>query len=82
MEDNKVVDIDLGATEPMLAFFSSEDLTPDKRPVNEHFRFLAIQACLLIPRNPERTVMLRKLLESRDCALRAGRRQSNAKPSG
>jgi len=35
------------------------------------FALLANEIVATIPRNPERTVALRKLLEAKDCAVRA-----------
>ncbi|WP_375188428.1 hypothetical protein [Sphingobium yanoikuyae] len=54
--------------EPMLQFF---DGGLEKGPAVISFRKLAEQIVMTLPRNPERTVALRKLLEARDCAMRA-----------
>ncbi len=56
--------------EPMLQFFSYAHLPPHLAEVSSPFCDLAHTICTL-PRNPERTVALRKLLESKDCAVRA-----------
>lgn len=57
--------------DPLLQFFAYEHLPPhlqeDRRPFGE----LARRICETLPRNPERTVALRKLLEAKDCAVRA-----------
>lgn len=59
--------------EPLLEFFSTE--TPYHNwfriQLVESFEYLANSLVRNIDRSPERTVALRKLLESRDAALRA-----------
>lgn len=57
--------------EPMLQFFAWEHLPPDLQAVSKPFGELARKVANELPRNPERTVALRKLLESKDCAVRA-----------
>jgi hypothetical protein len=57
--------------EPMLQFFSYDHLRPDLQPVSKAFAELAHELAETLPRNPERTVALRKLLEAKDCAVRA-----------
>jgi hypothetical protein len=57
--------------EPILQFFSYAHLRPDLRDVSRPFGELADQMVLTLPRNPERTVALRKLLEAKDAAVRA-----------
>jgi hypothetical protein len=57
--------------EPMLQFFTYEHLREDLKPVSKAFGDLAEQVVKMLPRNPERTVTLRKLLEAKDCAVRA-----------
>lgn len=39
--------------------------------MSQPFGELAVKLCQTLPRNPERTVALRKLLEAKDCAIRA-----------
>ena len=41
------------------------------RSTSMHFCDLAQEVVDTLPRNPERTVALRKLLEAKDCAVRA-----------
>lgn len=55
----------------MLQFFSYKHLPPDLQEISKRFCHLAYHVCPTIPSNPERTVALRKLLESKDCAVRA-----------
>jgi hypothetical protein len=59
------------ADEPMLQFFDYNHLRDDLKVVSEPFCYLAVTICNTLPRNPERTTALRKLLEAKDCAVRA-----------
>lgn len=58
-------------TEPLLQFFSYDHLPPHLQVVSKAFGDLAHEIAETLPRNPERTVALRKLLEAKDCAVRA-----------
>jgi hypothetical protein len=57
--------------EPMLQFFAYEHLPPQLQTVSRPFGELARLMVQDLPRNPERTAALRKLLEAKDCAVRA-----------
>jgi hypothetical protein len=57
--------------EPMMQFFEYEHLPPHLQEVSKHFMGIANMIVASLPRNQERTVALRKLLESKDCAVRA-----------
>jgi hypothetical protein len=57
--------------EHILQFFAYSHLPPHLQEVSRPFANLADQIVASIPRNPERTVALRKLLESKDAAVRA-----------
>lgn len=57
--------------EPILQFFAFDHLREDLRPVSMPFHDLAHLVVNTLPRNPERTVALRKLLEAKDAAVRA-----------
>ncbi len=57
--------------EHILQFFDWVHLPPKLQAVSAPFCALANDLILLLPRNPERTVALRKLLESKDAAVRA-----------
>jgi hypothetical protein len=57
--------------EPMLQFFVYAHLPERLRDVSAPFGELADHIVQTLPRNPERTVALRKLLEAKDCAVRA-----------
>jgi hypothetical protein len=57
--------------EPLLQFFTTAHLREDLRPIADAFGELAREIAATLPRNPERTVALRKLLEAKDCAARS-----------
>lgn len=57
--------------EPILQFFAYEHLPVHLQEISKPFGELAKQITDSLPRNPERTVALRKLLESKDAAVRA-----------
>lgn len=59
------------AAEPLLQFFEFGHLPPHLKPTSQSFHDLAHKLIDEVPRNPERTVALRKLLEAKDCAVRA-----------
>lgn len=58
-------------TEHILQFFSYEHLPPHLQMVSMPFCELAKMIVDSLPRNPERTVALRKILEAKDAAVRA-----------
>ncbi len=58
-------------TEHIIQFFAYEHLPPHLQEVSRPFGEMAKVIIDTIPRNPERTVALRKLLESKDAAVRA-----------
>lgn len=58
-------------TEPILQFFAHEHLPEHLAAVSKPFGDLARFIVDNLPRNPERTVALRKLLEAKDAAVRA-----------
>ncbi len=53
-------------------FFSYTHLPPHMQVTSRWFCELAEKIVENLPRNPERTVALRKLLEAKDAAVRAG----------
>lgn len=59
-----------GPVEPIYQFFAFAHLPPHLQEVSRPFADLAT-TILTLPRNAERTVALRKLLESKDAAVRA-----------
>jgi len=56
--------------EPLLQFFEYDHLPTQLREVSRTYHILAHQIAGYYPRNPERTVALRKLLEAKDAAVR------------
>ena len=52
-------------------FFAFAHLPPHLQAISKPFADLADQIVATLPKNPERTVALRKLLESKDAAVRA-----------
>lgn len=57
--------------EHIMQYFAYVHLPPALQKVSEPFCALAQKMVTEIPRNPERTVALRKLLEAKDAAVRA-----------
>jgi len=57
--------------EPIMKFFKSEHLPVELQVVSRRFSLLAQDILESLPRCAERTVALRKLLESKDAAVRA-----------
>ncbi len=68
MEPERSVEVQ---KEPMLQFFSYTHLPEKLQDVSKPFCDLANVIVESLPRNPERTVALRKLLEAKDCAVRS-----------
>lgn len=58
-------------TDYLIQFFAYEHLPPHLQEVSKPFGELAQEIVDTLPSNPERTVALRKLLEAKDCAVRA-----------
>lgn len=59
------------ATAHLLQFFSYDHLPPHLAEVSRPFHVLAHHLADQIAANPELTAALRKLLEAKDCAVRA-----------
>jgi len=57
--------------EHIAQFFDFEHLPSHLAAVAKPFAILAAEIVQNLPRNPERTVALRKLLEAKDAAVRA-----------
>jgi hypothetical protein len=57
--------------EPILQFFQYAHLKPELAAISAEFANVAHTIVAKLPRNPERTVALRKLLEAKDAAVRA-----------
>lgn len=58
-------------SEPILQFFAYAHLPAHLQLVSQPFHEMASDIVARLPRNPERTVALRKLLESKDAAVRS-----------
>jgi len=58
-------------TEHIMQFFAYEHLPAHLQVVSKPFGDMEAWIVETIPRNPERTVALRKLLEAKDAAVRA-----------
>jgi hypothetical protein len=61
----------VSAPDHIMQFFAFAHLPPALQEVSRPFGELAERIVATLPRNPERTVALRKLLESKDAAVRA-----------
>lgn len=57
--------------EPMLQWFAYDHLPETLQAKSKPFGDLAQWMVATLPRNPERSAGLRKLLEAKDCAVRA-----------
>lgn len=57
--------------EPILQYFEYGHLPAGLQGTSSPFYTIAHEVIMQLPRNPERTVALRKLLESKDAAVRA-----------
>ena len=69
----------MSESEAILQFFAYGHLKPELQKPSAMFGELAIWIVRSLPRNPERTVALRKLLEAKDCAVRAAIYQEDVK---
>ena len=61
----------MSAADHIEQFFAYAHLPPHLQTVSKPFGDLAAHIIETLPRNPERTVALRKLLEAKDAAVRA-----------
>jgi hypothetical protein len=66
-----VMPTDGGTGERMMKWFSGAHLPEELKDIVYEYSSLARKLCSNIPAGPERTVALRKLVESKDCAVRA-----------
>lgn len=55
----------------MLRFFEWQHLPADLQPVSQNVQAAAVWADQNLPDGPEKTAGLRKLLEAKDCFVRA-----------
>jgi hypothetical protein len=61
----------MGEWEYLMQFFAYKHLPEKLQAVSKPFGELAEKIMEVCPKNPERTTALRKLLEAKDCAVRA-----------
>lgn len=59
------------ASDPILRYFHFAHLPPTLRMTSIKFFEMACYMIAVLPRNAERSAALRKLLEAKDCAVRA-----------
>jgi hypothetical protein len=59
------------ATDPILHFFHFAHLPPKLQDISKRFCDMATYIVITLPRNAERSVALRKLLEAKDAAVRS-----------
>ncbi|QDU62154.1 hypothetical protein Pan216_30210 [Planctomycetes bacterium Pan216] len=57
--------------DPITEFFAYDHLPPHLQEVSRPFKELVDHLALTLPPNEEHAVALRKLLEAKDCAVRA-----------
>lgn len=57
--------------DPVIRYFSFSHLPPALADISRRFCRLSLEIVSLTPRSAERTVAIRKLLESKDAAVRA-----------
>jgi len=62
---------DVQPVEPLIQFFAYAHLPANLQAISRPFGDMADWIVKTLPRNPERTTGLRKLLEAKDCAVRA-----------
>ena len=68
--------------EPIMQFFAYKHLPVHLQAISAPFCALAESIVNTLPRNPERTVALRKLLEAKDAGVRAKLYQEAEAPKG
>jgi hypothetical protein len=71
IEQAKIKVFEIEGREHIVQFFAFDHLPEPLREVSARFAQLAEFITTGLPRNPERTVALRKLLEAKDAAVRA-----------
>lgn len=70
-EETTMAEIAKETGEHIIQFFAYEHLPAHLQEVSKPFGDVALRIVETLPRNPESTVALRKLLESKDAAVRA-----------
>lgn len=62
---------EIATTEPIMKYFAYSHLPDRLQEISRPFGELALQLCQTLPRSAERAAGLRKLLEAKDCMVRA-----------
>jgi len=65
------LEVPMAKDEPILKFFDYKHLPTYLQEVSKEFHDLAQHIVSKLPDNEERAIALRKLLEAKDCAVRA-----------
>lgn len=63
--------VDTNNRYPILKYFKFDHLPPKLQTISKRFSELAENMALTLPNCPETSAGLRKLLEAKDCAVRA-----------
>lgn len=63
--------IDAQKAHYLMQYFNYRHLSGPAKVMSKRFADLATQIDLILPESPEKTMALRKLLESKDCSVRA-----------
>ena len=71
METNTDPTLEEIVAEPLLQLFRHMHLPAQLKAISQPFGVLARQMVATLPRNPERSTMVRKLREAKDCAVTA-----------
>jgi hypothetical protein len=58
-------------THYLLQFFEYDHLPPHLQAISKPFAALASEIIMTLPDNAEKSMALRKLMEAKDCAVRA-----------
>lgn len=69
--EHPFIEAEKATKEPTEQFFAYEHLPPHLQEVSKPFCEMKDFIITKLPRNPERSVALRKLLEAKDAAVRA-----------
>lgn len=69
--DEQLAEAIIATGDTILRYFKHGHLPPQLQAKSAPFAVLALQIVREYPRNPERTMALRKILEGKDCAVRA-----------
>ena len=71
MDDTPLIDTDVSMVSPIMRWFDYAHLPEKLQPVSERFYHLAWAIEKTTSVGPEKSACLRRLLEAKDCAVRA-----------